>query len=312
VSIPAVAPPIDPGTPTSLPPGSKASRLTGAIDDTAGTGIVIPLNMVDGAYVDWRMQTLDGWDSADLEENAETRVGADGSWDADNYYAGRIVTVGGLLTAPTYEAREVAEYQLRQAVPPRRLVQLRIDEVIPKYVMGRRSGRLRISPVTDVISQWSVTLLAPDPRKYALDALSVDLSAAQAAAGLAPPWTPPVLLPDRPPGSDTATLVNTGTYESPPLIRIAGPGTNPSVANLTTGLVLAYDVVLGVTDYLLIDVAAGVALLNGVAPRAPVSGSSVTSRFFIARNENRLKFRATATDPVLVATATIQVNPAWD
>jgi hypothetical protein len=134
VSIPALEPPVAPGTPTSLPPGTKTSQLTGAIDDSApgGSGIVIPLNAVDAAYVDWRMQTLDGWDSPDADDKAENKVGDDGSWDATNYYSGRLVTVGGLLTAPTYEAREAAEYQLRQAIPIRgRYIRLRIDEANP-------------------------------------------------------------------------------------------------------------------------------------------------------------------------------------
>lgn len=312
MSIPAVAPPIDPGTPTSLPPGTRTSRLTGAIDDSAGSGIVIPLNRVDDAYVDWRMQTIDGWDSADLDEKAQARTGADGSWDALNYYSGRIVTVGGVLTAPTYEAREVAEEQLRQAVPPRRLVRLRIDETVPKYVMARRSGRLRIAPLDDVHSRWEATFLAPDMRKYGLDVAQADLTIALPAPGLAPPWTPPVLLPARAPGVDTATLTNTGAADTPPLIRINGPGRDLQLTHQETGLTLSYDLELDVTDFLMIDVAAGVALLNGVVVRAPRAGSSVTGQFMATPGVNTWRLTGTATDPTLVALATIQISPAWE
>lgn len=310
MSIPAIEPPIAPGTPNSLPPGARTSRLTGAIDDSAGSGVVIPLNQVDANYVDWRMQTLDGWDSADLEEQAEAKAGEDGSWDAENYFAGRIVSIGGVFTAPTYEAREIAEEQLRQAVPARRLVQLRIDETVPKYVSGRRSGRLMIKPLTDVISQWSLALLAPDPRKYAFDAAPIVLSMALPAPGLAPPWTPPIALPARPSGRDTATVTNIGGWPTQPLIRLDGPGKDLQIINTTTVLSLAYDLELGLGDFLFIDCRAGVALLNGTAPRAPVAGSAVTSRFVIAPATNTLRFAGVATDPV-VATATVQFNSAW-
>lgn len=311
--IPAVAPPVAPGTPTSLPPGSKTSRLSGAIDDSAGSGVVIPLNAVDANYVDWRMQTLDGWDSADSEENAESKQGADGAFNADNYYGARLVTVGGLLAAPTYEEREAAEYRLRKAVPIRgRLVQLRIDETTPKYVMGRRSGRVKITPLTSVHSKWECTILCPDPLKYGLIPVYANVSVPPPAAGLAPPWTPPVTLPARASGIDTVTVTNAGEYDTQPLVRIAGPGKSFQLANLRTGLTLLYDLELGPTDFLVIDCHAGVALLNGVAPRSPANGSAVTSRWVIQPRDNTLQLRGIATDPTLVATASVQFNPAWD
>ncbi|MGI5233795.1 hypothetical protein [Actinoallomurus sp. CA-142502] len=314
MSIPAVEPPVAPGTPTSLRPGTKTSRLTGVIDDTGpgGSGIVIPLNAVDDAYVDWRMQDLDGWDSADLQEQAEAKVGEDGSWDAQNFYAGRIVTIEGLLTAPTYELREAAEYQLRQAVPPRRLIRLRIDEVVPKYVMGRRSGRLMVKPLDEVHSKFSVAILAPDFRKYGLNAVAEDLAVVQPALGLAPPWTPPITLPPRSGGTDTVTVTNVGQIATQPLVRLNGPGAGLAITNAATGLTLAYDLTLGATDYLLVDCHAGVALLNGVAPRSPAVGSAVTSRWVIAPGDNTLHLRGTATDPAMLATASVQFSPAWE
>lgn len=313
MSIPAIEPPIDPGTPNSRPPGSKASRLTGAIDDSGGgSGVVIPLNQVDDAYVDWRMQTLDGWDSADLDEGAESKVGADGSWDAENFYSGRMLTITGVATAPTYEAREAAEYRLRQAIPARRLITVRIDETTPKYVRARRSGRLNVRPVTDTILQYSAVLLAPDMRKYGLDTVSAALAVAPPAAGLAPPWTPPITLPARPAAQSTATVTNVGTYETPPVIRITGPTPAVRLTNETTGLYLAYDVTLAATDYLLVDCATGVAKLNGVAVRPPVTGSAVTADFMIQPGANKLRLTGTAIDQVLVPGAAITFQPAWD
>src|SRR5881398_3242334 len=137
-------------------------------------------------------------------------------------------------------------------------------------------------------------------RKYAFDGtVQAGMSIGLPEPGLAPPWTPPVTLPDQTTTAGTATLVNTGTYETPPTIRINGPGKDLVVLHQTTGMLLSYDVNLGLTDYLLIDVAAGVALLNGVAVRSPLAGSSVTARFMAVPGENVWRLFGTATDAVL-------------
>lgn len=311
MSIPAVEPPIV-VPPGGLPPGTTFGR-TAWLDDSAGSGIVIPLGQVDDQYVQWRITgDLPGWDSADLEEQAEAMVGADGSWDALNYFAGRQITIEGLIKAPDAVTLEAARYRLAQAVPARRLITFRVDETVPKYVTCRRTGRLLMSDQTDTVAAWTATLLAPDPRKYAVDATQITLSIAQAAAGVTPPLTPPIVFPDRPPGVDTATITNSGTAETQPLIRVDGPGADLTLYQLTLGLRLAYDVVLGPSDYLLIDTHAGIALLNGSAPRSPVAGSAITSQWVLAPGANQIRFAGTPTDPDLVATATIQARSAWD
>lgn len=293
-------------------PGSTFGGLTGVIDDSAGSGVVIPLGQVDDFGVEWRFTDLTGWDSADLQEQAEAKTGADGAFDAPNYYGARIVEVKGLIVAPDAAALEAAKYRLAQAVPPRRLAVLRFDETTPKYVMARRSGRLLTGNLTAKIADFDVSMLAPDPRKYGVDVITASMSIPPLPAGLAPPWTPPVLLPARDAGASTVTVTNAGIYETQPIIRVAGPGAGIRIANLTTGLTLAYDLTLATTDYLLIDCRAGIALLNGAAPQSPAAGSAVTSRFMVQPGDNDLQMSGATTDPTLVASASVQFNPAWD
>jgi hypothetical protein len=293
-------------------PGTTFDGLTGVIDDSAGSGVVIPLGQVDDEGVEWRITDLSGWDSADLQEQAESKTGADGAFDALNYFGARIVQVKGMIVAPDAAALEAARYRLTEAVPPRRLAVLRFNETTPKYVMARRSGRLMVGDLTDNTADFDASMLAPDPRKYGVDPMSASLSIAQPAAGLAPPWTPPILLPARSGGTDTATVTNAGNYETQPLIRIAGPGQQMQIVNLTTGATLLYDLTLGAQDYLLIDCHAGVALLNGTAPRSPAPGSSVTERFVLVPGVNRLQLLGTATDAVVTASASVTFQSAWD
>lgn len=312
MTIPAVEPPV--GAPaTGLPPGTKASQLTGAIDDSAGSGVVIPLNVVDDFGVDWRMAKLEGWDSPDLDEGADSKSGQDGLWDVENFYGGRTLTIEGVYTAPTYAEREAAAYRLVQAVPRNRLVTFRLDETTPKRVSARRSGRLMVRPLTDVIAEYSISMLAPDPRKYGVTpVVAPTISVSTDTGGLAPPWTPPVLLPEIPIGPSQTIVINAGIYESPPQITIRGPGTNVSIYNYATERQLAFDLTLGASDFLVVDCAAGSVLLNGTAPRAPRAGSCIVAEFMIQPGENLLRIFGDLTDSSTPPSADISFYSAWN
>ncbi|KAB2347356.1 phage tail family protein [Actinomadura rudentiformis] len=287
-----------------------ASDLTALLDD-AETGTSIPFNSgVDEFGVDWRMARLDGWDSPDLEEGAEPRSGADGLWDVENFFAGRTLTLAGTFAAPSYEEREAAEYRLRRAVPRNRLVSLRVNETTPRRVDCRRSGSLRVGPTSDVMGEFSIGLLAPDPRKYGVLEQAASISAGSGSGGLAPPWTPPVTLPAITTAPSQATLTNSGDYDSPPIITIRGPGDDISVVNYTTSKVLIFDLPLGATDYLVIDVAAGTTLLGGTSPRGPAPGSAVVAEFFMAPGDNLLRIFGTLT-AASPPSAQISFYSAW-
>ncbi len=276
------------------------------------SGVSIPFNTSAGdAYgVLWRMRELEGWDSPELDEGADAKSGADGLWDVENFYGGRTLSIGGVFTAPSYEEREAAGYRLAQAVPRDRLVAFTLNETTPKWVRARRSGRLKVRPVGELHGEYSISMLAPDPLKYGGAAVTASLSVATPGAGLAPPWTPPVLVPASSSGLDQAVMTNTGIYSSPPVITIHGPGASVSVYNYATSLLLAYDLTLGASDFLTVDVAAGVALLNGTAQRPPAPGSCVTSKFVMAPGDNLIRIFGTLTE-VTPPSADISFYSAW-
>lgn len=293
-------------------PGTQLGDVTAVLDDSAGSGNVITFGQVDADGVAWRFFTLDGWDSPDLEEHAENKTGADGAWDADNYYAGRLLTIGGLIDAPDTATRDAALTRLGQAVPARgRLVSFTVNETVPKQVSVRRSGRLQMAPVTDRVAQFNISLLAPDPRKYApgLSAMSGSLGAT--ASGAALPLVLPMALPGYDVGGAYFDVTNDGTYETPPLIRIVGPGSQLGIANLTTKQSLTYSFDLASGDALVIDVGAGTALLNGTAYRAPTPGSAVTGRFMLPPGTSQMQFLGSRTDSAVSPLLTMTWQSAW-
>lgn len=306
MSIPAIEPTVTPGEGGSgLAPGTVLADVTAALD-------TITFGVVDEFGVAWRLTgNLDGWDSAGLEEGAENRTAADGAWDVDNYYGSRVITIEGLIIAPDAATREEAAARLSRALPARgRYVAFRVDEAIPKVVFGRRTGRLLCAPTTDLVAEFSAALLALDPRKYGTALRSGAVALPAPGGGLAPPWTPPILLPARE-GEESAVVINAGGYETPPVIRLTGPGTDLGIANLTTGQVLSFAGDITAGHALVIDVGAGTALLDGTADRSPLPGSALVAEFMLAPGENRLQMLGTRTDVVMSAAAEITWRDAW-
>ena len=282
------------------------------LDDSAGSGAVITFGATDGDGVEWRYTGLPGWDSADLGETAEARMGADGMWDTSNTYGGRIVTVDGQIKAPTAALLDVAMDRLEGAVPARgRLVTLTVRESTPKQIGARRSGRLMCDKLTDVVAEFSIGLLAPDPRKYQVDQQTALASLGEAGGGVTLPTTLPLILPTRDPGGEFFTAANTGKSDTPPLIRIAGPGRNLGIANLNTGQALVYPFELLTGDELVIDTGVGTATINGTAYRAPSDGSSVVSRFLLLPGTNDMQMLGTRTVADLSPLLTMTWRSAW-
>jgi hypothetical protein len=282
------------------------------LDDAAGSGAVIPFGATDGEGVEWRYTGLPGWDSPDVTEFAEQRTGADGMWDALNYAGGRIVTIDGHMKAPTAAALDAAIDRLAGAVPIRgRMVTLTVQESTPKQISARRSGRLMTNKLTDVVAEYSVALLAPDARKYQVDQQTVYASLGDAGGGVTLPTTLPLVLPPRDPGGEFFAAVNAGEYETPPLIRIAGPGRNLGIANLRTGQALVYPFELLTGDELVIDTAVGTAAINGTAYRAPSAGSSVVARFLLPPGRNDMQMLGTRTVAGLTPLLTMTWRSAW-
>jgi hypothetical protein len=282
------------------------------LDDAVGSGAVIPFGATDGEGVEWRYTGLPGWDSPDVAESAENRTGADGMWDALNYAGGRIVTIDGHMKAPTVAALDAAMDRLAGAVPIRgRLITLTVEESTPKQISARRTGRLMTNKLTDVVAEYSVALLAPDARKYQVDQQTVQATLGEVGGGVTLPTSLPLALPARDVGGEFFTATNAGEYDTPPLIRIAGPGRNLGLANLTTGQALIYPFELLTGDELVIDTSSGTASINGTAYRAPSAGSTVVARFLLPPGRNNLQMLGARTVADLSPLLTMTWRSAW-
>lgn len=255
-------------------PQADLGFWTGSIDYTPSaanlgqlTPVSIPLGAVDGNGTAWLITKLTGWDSPDVQGGGViAKSGDHGAFAAPQFYAARALTLSVQATALTQALRDVARAQLQQAVPVSDLAVFTYDEPVPKQVMVRRSGQIPETYPTLFDVVFSIVLIAPDPRKYSVEAYSPQVNAVDTVlVGAQVPFTVPVTLPPQPSDSGAISAQNHGTFESPPVITITGPVTAPAVTNVTTGQTVSWSALtLGADDVLVADFSVQETQLNGV------------------------------------------------
>ncbi|WP_018502978.1 phage distal tail protein [Parafrankia discariae] len=213
----------------------------------------------------WIWRGIDGWDSPPVSGSVQQRAGDHGGWAGPQFWAPRPLTLRVSVDAPTQLARDRAREQLQRILPVSDLAVLRYDEpTASKRVLVRRSGTLTESCVNLVSCDFTIGLVAPDPRKYSEALHTVTVAAAAAVTGgLTPPLIPPLTLAAQQATSST-DLVNAGNMETRPTVRIIGPIASPSIANLRTGRQVTYESLrLSSTDELVVNMDTRQGFLNG-------------------------------------------------
>jgi hypothetical protein len=247
----------------------------------------VVLGQVDANGVCWYWETITGWDSPDLTGEPTPRIGDHGAWDNPAWYTARAITFSGWIVAPDEQTRDAALARLRLAAPPQGLVQLTITEQPPKTAMVRRSGRLQIQHLNPTSSYFTVGLIAPDPRRYAVASDTITLALPTVGAGLTLPLTLPATFPaNSSTGMGTAT--NAGDLAAPWAARLNGPLTNPALTHVQSGRRLSYAITIDTGDYLELNSLDHTVLLNGVADRSGwVAAGSSWWRLDNGRNDIR-------------------------
>lgn len=224
----------------------------------------IEFGTADPNGITWLWQKLDGWDGPDTAGGVLQKAGDHGAWPSPQFFQARTMTWTVTASAPTQALRDTARALLSQALPVSDLATLRYDEPVPKVAYVRRSGRVTETYPALADVTFTIGLVAPDPRKYSAQQHSTTVNATGGTGtGFTLPFTLPLTPPAQaPPG--TAALVNAGSFETRPVITVAGPVTSPAVANVTTGQAVSWTgLVLAATDKLVIDFGLRQGLLNG-------------------------------------------------
>jgi hypothetical protein len=179
-----------------------------------------------------------------------------------------------MASAPTQALRDVARAQLQQAVPFSDLGTFIYNEPVPKLAYVRRNAMSTIGEtyptLCDVI--FSIPLVAPDPRKYAVAAQTessvtntIVTPTTLPSSGSPAAWLPVTFAAGVPPGTQGVIAVNSGTFETRPTITVQGPITSPSVINGSTGQAVTFTgLVLTASDTLVLSMDSRQAFKDGV------------------------------------------------
>lgn len=230
-----------------------------------------------GGSGDWIDQVTNWWGGTPVRNRDIARMSSNGVRGGIDLLGGKSL-IGSMLIVGVSQADLLAQLDaLALAWAPSS-----DDLPIVVQLLGqkrRRYGRprrLEVDPkLTTYFSNQGIyaakitfEFLATDPLQYSNTLHSVAIGLA-VAGGAAMPMTFPVTL--APSSGGVGAVSNAGTVAAPWTGRLDGPLTNPAVTHMGQGRTLDFDVngglVLGASEYVLIDSQARSVLLNGTADR---------------------------------------------
>lgn len=275
------------------------------------------LTGVDDLGCTWRTwDPILGWDGSPASSISLTqKTRAAGAWKGPRQLTPRAITLTGRVDAPDSATLEATLDRLNTAsdVDGATLAITRGDS--PRTATVCREGAVDPQWVNDTAANWTVDLIADDPRKYGPEIASAPTGLPSKSGGLTWPITFPV--------SWTGVLVSgevslfnpgnaKGTAAPGMIIRIDGGTTGvpgPIIRNNTLGLTLALgsNYTLPAGSWLEFDTLNRTVTEAGIAERA----GFLTSRgwFLASPGDNDLAFDAA--DRTGDATMTISFRPAY-
>lgn len=225
----------------------------------------------DAYGVVWGLTQLDGWfDGWEGTGVTDQRSQADGAWVSPMYAGVRILHVSGTIDAASWDGVTQAWDRLLAQLPYRLLGTLRVstgEGAVPEQTaLVRQHEKPILTERFHNRAEFSLSLMAPDPRKYDSTSRSASLFLPLLTGGIAPPLTPPFTVTGSTAQSQV-TLVNDGTVTTYPTFMLSGPCPPATISNLTTGETMrVMDSILG-GQTLVIDVLNGTATIDRQARR---------------------------------------------
>ena len=265
-------------------------------------------------------QQITGWEESPAWDSGTVpRADAHGAYPGGLLAQPRTFTIEGLVIRTERGAMGAAVRALSGATVPGDVelpLVVQLDDSPPLLSFARcirrtvpvGTGGYALGLVLDGALQWEAT----DPRRYELVEQRVEAGLPRAEPGL--DWHVDVTDPNDEggdpvlvegglvwpldfgtPGSTGALVaVNSGDAPTHPVVVFRGPVELPSLTNVDTGGVIEYDLALAPGDELLVDTAAGTAVLNGSASGlyTITNRSTPEQTFTLAPGTTNLLFRA--------------------
>lgn len=265
---------------------------------------------VDADGTRWTINgDLEGWyGTPTVRGMSAPHEGRDGNVSAPPEFGGRSIVIAGQASCRSLAAREAARAKVGRLLTRSRYGVLTVDD---RPVMGHsRQAVVSLAADTKVRVQglsviYSLHLAADDGLRYS-SALS-SASATRAREGSSFPIPLPVPTPGGAPGSPgLIACANVGDQDTWPVLRFAGPLTNPAARLVGGGPAVWSNVTLNAGEVLEVDNRTRRVLLNGQLRRQSVR---LDAEFFALPAESVSTVQFTAESGS--GTCTVEWRSAW-
>lgn len=259
-------PPPKPANPVFLP-GTRLAGQRGSLGD-------LEFARVDDDGTAWDLVMLDGWGSPGSTVTVDQRTNDHGGWATKGKLKPRVLAAKIVFDAPD-RRRAWAAWNRINAAASLEPTLLTVDEGgVQKSCLVVRQDDVLPTWESDTVAECSIQLVAPDPRKYGPER-RYSTGLPSSVGGLSVPFTVPLTV-DAVVTTGSFTVVNGGNFETPGRLVVRGPVQDPRITAVVDGRerTLAWDLTLGATDWLDIDLDRRTAYQNGTASRI----GSMTSR----------------------------------
>ena len=267
----------------------------------------LDLSATEANGVQWILSDLKGWGASGGTLSPQQKPRSAGAWAGNSYAKARPLVLTGACIAPS---AALASDALDRLIDAASLDSTHMDVIEggrSRWAMVQRDGDVLPGWLGDVAFEYSVQLVALDPRKHG-DPLTASTSLPSTSGGLTVPFTVPFSI-NATTVSGQVSLTNPGNTTGSIVLRIDGPCVGPVITHVASGLrlVFAASLVLGAGEWIDVDLEAHSVLANGQSSRA----NWITSRqwFGFERGPNTLAF--TASSYTAGALLTVTAVPAW-
>ena len=271
-----------------------------------------------GDGTDYDIVQLTGFDSLPTINQSDADKLRDwGQYRGSYYSTGRELVLSVEITSTSDAAfrADIDAFNLAFQTQPD--TELPFAVCLPGWAQASRQSNVRVidrSPfdVNYEYTRWKavgdVTLWATDPHIYdsTVQTTIITLPLYNSGVAWAAAW--PISWGTAA-TAGSASINNAGNFETRPLMTLAGPVTNPTITNVTTGQFLTFQgLTMGGGDSLVLDFNAHTAILNGTTNERGLL-TATSSWFKLAPGNTTVAFTANTT--LTGATLTVNWQSAW-
>lgn len=269
------------------------------------------LSATHAGGVDVILESLENWGAPASTVSVKQRPRGHGGWSSEGFHVSRRPVLAGTISAPTADLANAAFDDLVAAASLEDTTLTVVERSLTRSLTVKRSGDVthRVSGDGRNI-EWSMILLAADPRKVSTD-LTGSTGLPTTSGGMTFPFEFPFTF-DESVTSGRVELTNPGNAPGRVTLRIlAGTGglTGPAVTHIASGETLQFATSLTIPEgnWIDVDMDAQTVLENGQA--GATRNGWVTGRGWSSfePGANEWAFTAESGDGTLTVTAT----PSW-